>query len=170
MKKFLKILLSVLIIIPVLYFTYIEYVKINKNITTNNENYSSLRRHHDRLLINTKNKNISQSDDILNLEKKFANLEKKFSNLRRELSQLESKLPKKTSDGNYRVKWLNLSNWRQIKEEMSERQVLNILGEPTARNIDAYGTNLYYNGFGKSGYVKVGKFGLGVMEYREPNF
>ena len=171
MRIFLKILLSALIIIPILYFSYIEYVIIKKDITSNNEFISSLRKHHDKLLIDTKNKDISLSDRIRKLsalENKFSNLEKEFLNLKRELSQLESKLPKKTSPTNYRAKWLNLSNWRKIRQGMSEDEVISILGQPTTRNSDFGSTNLFYNGFGKSGYLKIGKF-MGVFEFQEPN-
>ena len=102
---------------------------------------------------------------VLKLEQDVRNLERHVQTLERQVDDLQQRLrsadpsyeprsaPTSESDGP--KKWLSAAAWERVKQGMSELQVIEILGTPTALRPDAEGRRalLYTLEVGTTGFL-----------------
>ncbi len=109
--------------------------------------------------------------------RKFSDLEQTITQLQNQVKELHSSQKSNRQDTSnstiqYSEKWKNLSNWRELKKNMSSGQVVRILGQPI--KVDAIkGFRTYWiysqNGYGsRESFVsfKDGK----LIGWIEPDF
>ena len=179
MKRVIKIIIVISLFLCAFYFIFLEYEKIysridllENSIDGSIDNKISGLHTAYSLLLEWKeaqvNHNQSQNSDIRENAREASILENKISKLENKISKLENRFPKKIDRLTYSEKWLNKSNWRKLRNGMSEIEVVNLLGEPHSRNAPnfieyEYRNNTYY------GVVSISDFS-GVKLWKEPNF
>ena len=185
MKTIIKIIIIILISLSAFYFIFLEYKKIYSRINTLENSLELSQKSIDQISTWKRKQiqnNIDQSRNIsqtnsqnsklnreLKINQKYSSeLENKISKLENKISKLENRLPKKIDRLTYSEKWLNKSNWRKLRNGMSERDVVNLLGEPNSRNQPIM-IEYYYSNSRYSGSVKISDYS-GVIGWKEPNF
>ena len=103
---------------------------------------------------------------VMKLEQDMRNLERQVQSLQREISGLQQQLRRvdptqdlrtrdESTTGDSEQRWLNAGAWARIREGMSELQVIEILGKPTALRPDARNRRalLYTLEIGTTGFL-----------------
>lgn len=103
---------------------------------------------------------------VMKLEQDMRNLERHVQTLQRQLNDLQQQLhrsvptydlqPRRDAEsGEGEQKWLNAAAWNRVSNGMSELQVIEILGKPTALRPDAHGRRalLYTLEIGTTGFL-----------------
>ena len=101
------------------------------------------------------NRIIALEQDVRNLERIVGNLEREVRELRRGTSSPARKLTSSSpSDDQASSDWVSASKWKRVQLEMSELEVIEILGQPTSMRAEGDSRLLLYAmEIGASGFL-----------------
>jgi hypothetical protein len=95
--------------------------------------------------------------DVRTLERQLQSLQRQLDDLQRQLrnDQPAIELRSSPADDAMNEKWLSAATWNRIRRGMSELEVIELLGKPTALRPDAQGRSalLYTMEIGTTGFL-----------------